>query len=271
MRRDQIVAFYGRIPCRNFCLNELHMIDRQRRPEQAFAGNLEHPGARIHIGHLDRWVALQQRYQELPVAFADQKGALDKRDLVPKRVAAPLQLPPREQRFQQIVVPGEMIELCRWSRLQGVRHSVEEDFAIPPNTCDHGAQRIRNDIKQVADSPGKNRWSQQFRDDRPDQEMSENLRYRWWAIVVAQLEPPLKPKNERQRGGNEKQIIEMMVKKRPRANGFNQPAIGAIEETSRQTQRVERVTECLHRRAVIASPVPIARSIFRLNTIMEGK
>ena len=205
------------------------------------------------------------------MAFANQKGALDSRDFVPKRVAAPLQLSPREQRFHEIVVPGEVIELRRWSRLQGVRHLGEEDFAIPPNTCDHSAQRIRDDIKQVADCPGKNRWSQQFRDDRPNQEMSEDFRYRWRTIVVAQIEPPLKPKNERQRGGNEKQIIEMMVQKRPRANGFNQPAIGGIEETGRQTQRVERVTECLHRRAVIARPVPIAKSIFRLNTIMEGK
>ena len=89
--------------------------------------------------------------------------------------------------------------------------------------------------------------------------------------MVAQPEQPLKPEDERQRGGDEKHIIEVIVKKRPRANGFDQPAVGRIEEASRQTKRVERVTERLHRSAVITRPAPIARSTFRLNTIMVRK
>ena len=213
----------------------------------------------------------KQRCQKFPVAFADQEGVLKSRDLVPKRVAAPLQFAAREQHFHQIVVPGEMIESRRRSGPQGVRYPVDEDSTIPPNPGDEGAQGIRNNVKQITDRPGKYRRSQQFSDDRPNQEMPENLRRRRRTVVVAQPEQPLKPENERQRGGDEKQIIEVIVKKRPRANGFNQPAIGGIEEASRQTKRVERVTECLHRRAVITRPAPIARSTFRLNTIMERK
>ena len=90
-------------------------------------------------------------------------------------------------------------------------------------------------------------------------------------VVISESKPPLKPENKRQRGGNEKKIVEVLVEKRPRANRFNQPAIDGIEQAGRQAQGIETVTEGLHKRAVITSPAPIARSIFRQNTVMEGK
>ena len=89
--------------------------------------------------------------------------------------------------------------------------------------------------------------------------------------MVTEPKPPLKPENERQRGRNEKQIIKVVVEKRRFVDGFDQPAISGVEEASRQTERVERVTEYLHRRAVITRPVPVARRTFRQNTIMERK
>ena len=53
---------------------------------------------------------------------------------------------------------------------------------------------------------GKNRWSQQFRDDRPNQEMSEDFRYRWTDDRgCADRSSPLKPKKERKRSRNQKQ------------------------------------------------------------------
>lgn len=48
MCRDQIVAFGGRIPCRKLGADEFHTIERQRRMEQAFSGNLEPSTAQPH-------------------------------------------------------------------------------------------------------------------------------------------------------------------------------------------------------------------------------
>ena len=38
-------------------------------------------------------------------------------------------------------------------------------------------------------------------------------------VVISESKPSLKPENKRQRGGNEKKIVEVLVEKRPRANG----------------------------------------------------
>jgi hypothetical protein len=99
--------------------------------------------------------------------------------------------------------------------------------------------------------------------------MSEDFRRRRRAIVVSEPDPPLKPENKRKRGGNEKQIIEVFVKKWPCAYRFDQPAIDSIEGTSRQTQRVNYIAERPHKRAVITRPAPMARSALRQNTIMD--
>ena len=101
--------------------------------------------------------------------------------------------------------------------------------------------------------------------------MAENFRRSWRKVAVSQSKPPLEPENKRQRSGNEKKIVEVLVKKGPRANGFNQPAIDGVEQAGRETQRVDPVTEGLHKRAVITSPAPIARSTFRQNTVMKEK
>jgi hypothetical protein len=73
--------------------------------------------------------------------------------------------------------------------------------------------------------------------------VAENLQGCWREVVVSELGPPLNPENKRQRRGNKKQIIEVLMKKGPRANRFDQPAIGGVEKTGRQTQWVEHVTE----------------------------
>ena len=44
---------------------------------------------------------------------------------------------------------------------------------------------------------------------------------------------PMQPEKKWQSGGNEKQVIEVIVKKRPLADGFDQPAIDGIAEASR--------------------------------------
>jgi hypothetical protein len=46
---------------------------------------------------------------------------------------------------------------------------------------------------------------------------------------------------------------------------LDQPAIESVESAGGETDRVKRVAETLHRRAVITRPAPIAKSPFRQN------
>ena len=61
--------------------------------------------------------------------------------------------------------------------------------------------------------------------------------------MLSQSNPSLKPKNNRKRGRNEKQIIEVLVNKRPETDRLDQPAIDGIQKTSRPAQGIKRVTE----------------------------
>ena len=271
MCRDQIVAFGGRVPCRNFGANELHAIERQRRAEQAFSGDLEHPGTGIHTGHLGRGVALQERCQKFPMAFADQEGVLEEQVSRPKTrcgtspVCRPRAAFPSSRSVwrDDRIAPSERAARRPSPGRPGLYGSTTPRRRGRPG---HTQQRQANHRRprEISTVPTIQRRSTKPGDARKFPTPSAGGR--GCAVRAA-----LKPEDERQRGGDEKHIIEMIVKKRPRANGFNQPAIGRIEEASRQTQRVERVTERLHRRAVITRPAPIARSTFRLNTIMVRK
>jgi hypothetical protein len=51
--------------------------------------------------------------------------------------------------------------------------------------------------------------------------MAENFLRRRRAIVRSKSKLPVQPEKKWQGGGNEKQIIEVIVKKRPCADGFD--------------------------------------------------
>jgi hypothetical protein len=126
------------------------------------------------------------------MAFANQKGVLKKRYLVPKRVAASLQFAAREQHFHPVVVSGEMIESRRQRGSKAAVTLSDEGSTIPPHASDDAAHRIRKDIKRIADRPRKDQGPQQFSRERPNQEMTENFGRRRRTVVAPEPNPPLK-------------------------------------------------------------------------------
>ena len=89
--------------------------------------------------------------------------------------------------------------------------------------------------------------------------------------MVSKSQPALDAENYRQCGRDKKQVIKVVVEERPRAGGSDQPAIQNVETAGGETDRVDRVAEALHRRAVITRPAPIARSPFKQNKIIYKK
>ena len=94
------------------------------------------------------------------MTFADQQRIFEERQIVPKRVATFLKLAARKQCFHPVVVPGNVIEPCSLRGSQGFLHPASERSTIPPHTGDEAAECIGEDIKQVADRPGKDHWPQ---------------------------------------------------------------------------------------------------------------
>lgn len=227
---DQIEVRRRRIPGGKLGVDELDAIDRQSVATQSFSSDLKHFFARIHTCDLRLGIAPKQRSEKFPVSFAGEQCVLKWWDIIPKGVAATFELGAGEQRFHPVVVFREVVEARNRRRLQRVGDPADESAEIPPCPGDERAKSVSHDVERVADNPAKKIRSQHFGDQRPNQEMPEDLRKCRRAIVTSKSYTPLKPENDRQCCRNEKQVVEMSLKEWPFANRLNQPAVDAIEK-----------------------------------------
>jgi hypothetical protein len=232
------------------------------------AGDVQHLLTCVDAGHLCGGIALQQRGEELPGTFANEQNASQGRDIIPESIAAILELTTGEERLHPIVIPGEMIESRDRRRLQRGGDQLTKTSAVPPHTRDDGAKRVGSDIDKVTDYPWEKEGPDQFGDERPDRQMPQNFGSGWWAVVTSKSPPALHAENDRQCGRDKKHVVKVLVEERPRTGGRDQPAIESIQSAGKETERVERVAESPHRRAVITKPAPIAKSPFRQNIII---
>ena len=84
--------------------------------------------------------------------------------------------------------------------------------------------------------------------------------------MVPPFQPAMDLQQRRQRARNQEQIIEPEPKEWEVREWFKAPPVQRVEPTTRQTKRIQRVTEFFHRSARMAKPKPNAKRIFNDST-----
>src|SRR4051812_48546797 len=138
---------------------------------------------------------------------------------------------------------------------------------VPPEPAEASADKIHDHVPRIGSRMVKKKWTNALEEDRPDDEMKENLRELRHAVVLAKPEPALDPKDDRQGAGNQEQIIEITVEKSRMDMWFQQKAIGSVSQAANETERISNVTE--HQsRARITRPIPTASPSFKKSAII---
>ena len=89
-------------------------------------------------------------------------------------------------------------------------------------------------------------------------------------IMRPQSQMALRPEQQRQRTGNQQQIVELIVEQ-PRVEvQLQPPTIERVEDGTREEERIAPVAESIHRSAVKTRPKPTARAIFKMTSTDLG-
>lgn len=137
---------------------------------------------------------------------------------------------------------------------------------MPPDAGENTADHVRQHIKGVSGHAQQVR-SDDFKQHAPDGEMERNLSEGWRLVMVAETQPALQPEQERQRAGNEQQIIEVTPDKGRMHVWLDRPPIQRVKRATRQAQRVAPVTKWFHSNARMISPAPSARRNLQVKII----
>lgn len=87
--------------------------------------------------------------------------------------------------------------------------------------------------------------------------------------MAAQLEQMLDPKDDRQRGGDQEQVIEVIMQERGSKMGLQNPAIQAVQKQRRITQTIRQIPKRLPPHNVNKTrPVPTASANFNRNIMV---
>jgi hypothetical protein len=105
----------------------------------------------------------------------------------------------------------------------------------------------------------------------PEKKMPKNLAKSRSPIMTAQIEPPMRLKQRRQRAGNQQEIVEPEPKEMKVSVRFDTPPVKRVEGAAGEAQRVSSVAERLHSNAMITRPKPAANRIFKPSTNIASR
>jgi hypothetical protein len=106
--------------------------------------------------------------------------------------------------------------------------------------------------------------SDPFCGERPNKEESTDFRERGFAIMHSQTEIPFHP----EKNGNRRRQKQDIGKPTPQSRIGKYPTLDYIERNCRYTERVGSVSKLPHSNAVMAIPVPSARTNLRKRTLI---
>ena len=145
-------------------------------------------------------------------------------------------------------------------------HSIQDARKpIPPSQRKKPTRRIGHDIQRVSRAVLKESWSDPLCGERPNQEKPDDFRDRGDAVVRAQTELSFHP----EKNGNRRRQKKDIGKPTPQGRVTKYPTLQDVERSRCDTERVGRVSEPPHSKAVIAIPVPSARANLRKRTLIS--
>lgn len=112
------------------------------------------------------------------------------------------------------------------------------------------------------------KWADPFGNERPKQEVDRDFSSAWRMIVCAQRESSLEPKDERQRSGDEEQIIEVPSQKRAgRAVRCEEKTIHHVGHAGEDAKRIAPVAERARFQSASRTK-PVATAIMILKSVI---
>lgn len=133
---------------------------------------------------------------------------------------------------------------------------------MPPQAGEQSAGRVGGNIPDIADGPRKNPWPDNLGDDTPDEEMERDFAGFGKTVVRPQSEAPLQPEQDRQRAGNQQQVVKLPGEERRGADVTPPAAIKGIEQACAQPRGIGEILKPFHSSATIRKPAaPASRSL----------
>lgn len=112
--------------------------------------------------------------------------------------------------------------------------------------------------------------SEDFHQDRPDQEVEEDLARHGWLIMAAQPKLPMEEKHQRQSARDEKEVVEVRMQEVDLKVWFENPAVEPVKHAAYETQEITEIPERNHIKARMKRPAVAARAIFRIKSMPHG-
>ena len=106
-----------------------------------------------------------------------------------------------------------------------------------------------------------------FKENRPNENVERDFGNGRQLVMKTQPEQAMKPKERRQRAGNQQQVIEMIVKESDMHMRLDEPSVRCVERAANEEQLVPQVGEPFHSNERITNPKATATAILN-NTIM---
>lgn len=130
---------------------------------------------------------------------------------------------------------------------------------VPVAAGEEGAGGVGEDVARVAGGVGEQVRSDELGGERPGEEVERDLGPAGRRVVAAEVEFALNPERERERGGDQEEVIKITVEKRGVGVRVEVETVERVERARGEAERIEGVGETLHRSAAMRRPLPRAR------------
>ena len=108
--------------------------------------------------------------------------------------------------------------------------------AVPPQASQEGSSGVGGHIPWVARGMRYEFWADPLKQHRPKDEVACDFRELWGLVVRANTEPPVQPKNGRQRAWDEPEIVEIRMEKACTYMRLDHPAVDGIRGASHEAE-----------------------------------
>ncbi len=108
--------------------------------------------------------------------------------------------------------------------------------AVPPQASQNGSSGVGGHIPWVAGGMRYEFWADPLKQHRPKDEVACDFRELWGLVVRANTEPPVQPKNGRQRAWDEPEIVEIRMEKPCTYMRLDHPAVDGIRGASHEAE-----------------------------------
>ena len=134
----------------------------------------------------------------------------------------------------------------------------DAERTLPPEIRNQRAERIRENIQQIASRVLQKLRADPFKQPGPEDEMPENLTSRRRGAARSQPEPFVDHQQRGQRARDEEQVIEPAGEEVEVEVRLHQPAVHDVERAAEEDKRIAQETKRFHSKASKMIPKPAA-------------